>query len=231
MNAVVRDVMTPNVITVKEDTPFEAIAAALRQHRVSAFPVVDEASRVIGVVSESDLLAKLALGIGDDAVVPGMITGILRREQLQKAHAVTAAELMTSPAYTVWPEDTVEQAARIMYLRNVKRLPVVDVGGRLEGIVSRADVLAVYSRADADIAEEIRTGILAGEAPANPGTLDVSVTAGVATIVGRPQTREQGHAIIGRARPVQGVVAVRDRLDYPVPGPGAVSVVGDLDAD
>jgi CBS domain-containing protein len=219
MNAVVRDVMTPNVITVKEDAPFEAIAAALRQHRVSAFPVVDEASRVIGVVSESDLLAKLALGIGDDAVVPGMITGILRREQLQKAHAVTAAELMTSPAYTVWPEDTVEQAARIMYLRNVKRLPVVDAGGRLEGIVSRADVLAVYSRADADIAEEIRTGILASEAPANPGTLDVSVTGGVATIVGRPQSREQGHAIIGRARPVQGVVAVRDRLDYPVSGP------------
>jgi CBS domain-containing protein len=219
MNAVVRDVMTPNVITVKEDTPFEAIAAALRQHRVSAFPVVDEVSRVIGVVSESDLLAKLALGIGDDAVVPGMITGILRQEQLQKAHAVTAAELMTSPAYTVWPEDTVEQAARIMYLRNVKRLPVVDAGGRLEGIVSRADVLAVYSRADADIAEEIRTGLLSTETPAGPGTLDVSVKAGVATIVGRPQTREQGHAIIGRARPVQGVVAVRDRLDYPVPGP------------
>ena len=110
-------------------------------------------------------------------------------------------------------------AARIMYLRNVKRLPVVDADGRLAGIVSRADVLAVYSRTDADIAEEIRTGILSTETPANPGTLDVSVKAGVATIVGRPQTREQGHAIIGRARHVQGVVAVRDRLDYPVPGP------------
>jgi CBS-domain-containing membrane protein len=219
MNAAVKDVMTPNVITIKKDTPFEAIAAGLRQHRVSAFPVLDEASQVIGVVSESDLLAKLALGNGDDGVVPGMITGILRRQQLQKAQAVTAAELMTSPAYSVLPEDTVEQAARIMYLRNVKRLPVVDTGGRLAGIVSRADLLVVYSRADADIAEEIRTGILASEAPANPGILDVSVTAGVATIVGRPQTREQGQATIGRARHVQGVVAVRDRLDYPVPGP------------
>ena len=78
MNAVVKDVMTPNVITVKEDTPFEVIAAALRTHRVSAFPVLDEAEHVIGVVSESDLLAKLALGIQDDAVVPGMIAGILR---------------------------------------------------------------------------------------------------------------------------------------------------------
>ena len=232
MNAVVRDVMTPTVITVEKDTPFEVIAAALRQHRVSAFPVLNEDSRVIGVVSESDLLAKLALGLQDDAVVPGMITGILRRQQLQKARAVTATELMTSPAYTVLPEDTVETAARIMYLRNVKRLPVVDAeGGRLAGIVSRADVLAVYSRTDADIAEEIRTGIVACEAPANPGTLDVSVTAGVATIVGRPQTREQGHAIIGRARHVQGVVAVRDRLDYPVPGPERFDILASFPID
>jgi CBS-domain-containing membrane protein len=231
MYAVVKDVMTPNVITVRQDTPFEVIAAALRTHRVSAFPVVDEASRVIGVVSESDLLAKLALGLQDDAVVPGMITGILRREQLHKARAVTAAELMTSPAYTVLPEDTIETAARIMYLRNVKRLPVVDSGGCLAGIVSRADVLAVYSRTDSDIAEEIRTGILSTETPADPGTLDVSVKAGVATVVGRAQTREQAHAIISRARHVQGVVAVRDRLDCPVPGPARFGVLASFPPD
>ena len=230
MNAIVRDVMTPDVITVGEDTSFEVIAAALREHRDSAFPVLDQASQVIGVVSESDLLAKLALGNGDDEM-PGMITGILRRQQLKKAHAVTVAELMTSPAYTVRPEDTVEQAARIMFMRNVKRLPVVDADGRLAGIVSRADVLAVYSRTDADIAEEIRTGILSTETPANPGTLDVSVQAGVATIVGRPQTREQGHAIIGRARHVQGVVAVRDRLDYSFPGPGPFDVLASSTVD
>jgi CBS-domain-containing membrane protein len=230
MNAIVRDVMTPDVITVSKGTAFEVIAAALREHRVSAFPVLDETSQVIGVVSESDLLAKLALGLGDDGM-PGMITGILRRQQQKKAHAVTATELMTSPAYTVRPDDTVEQAARIMYRRNVKRLPVVDKDGRLAGIVSRADVLAVYSRTDADIAEEIRTGILSTETPADPGTFDVSVTAGVATIVGRPQTREQGHAIIGRARHVQGVVAVRDRVDYPPSGPGTFDVLASSTVD
>jgi CBS domain-containing protein len=230
MNAVVRDVMTSDVITVAKDTSFEVIAAALREHRVSAFPVLDEASQVIGVVSESDLLAKLALGLGVDGM-PGMITGILRHQQLQKAHAVTATELMTSPAYTVRPEDAVEQAARIMYLRNVKRLPVIDGDGRLAGIVSRTDVLAVYSRTDADIAEEIRIGILSTETPADPGTLDVSVTAGVATIVGRPQTREQGHAIIGRARHVQGVVAVRDRLDCSPPGPNPFDVLAGSPVD
>ena len=230
MNAIVRDVMTPDVITVGEDTSFEVIAAALRTYRVSAFPVLDHASRVIGVVSESDLLAKLALGNGDEGM-PGMITGIMRHQQLKKARAVTAAELMTSPAYDVRPEDTLEQAARIMYLRNVKRLPVVDEAGRLAGIVSRTDVLAVYSRTDADIAEEINTGILSTETPADPGTLDVSVTAGVATIVGRPQTCAQGHAIIGRARHVQGVVAVRDRLDYPSPGPDPFDILASSTVD
>jgi CBS-domain-containing membrane protein len=228
MNAVVKDVMTSNVVTVKEETSFEAIAAALRQHRVSAFPVVDGAFQVIGVVSESDLLTKLALGMQDDAVVPGMITGILRRQQLHKANAATAAELMTSPAFTVLADDTVEMAARIMYLRNVKRLPVVDADGRLAGIVSRADVLGVYGRTDPDIAEEIRAGIMASE---TRGTLDVSVTAGQATIVGRPRTREQGHAVISEARHVQGVVAVRDRLEYPVAVPDPCYVLASVPMD
>ena len=92
-------------------------------------------------------------------------------------------------------------------------------------------MLAVYRRADADIAEEIRTGILSTETPADPGILDVSVKAGVATIVGRPRTREQGRAIIGRARHLQGVVAVRDRLDYPVPGPARFDVLASFPMD
>jgi CBS-domain-containing membrane protein len=223
VNATVKDVMTTDVISVTKDTPFGVIAAALRRHRVSAVPVLDESSQLIGVVSESDLLAKLALGI-DDEGVPGMITGILRRKWLEKARAITAADLMTSPAATVFPEDTAEQAARLMYARNVKRLPVIDSGGRLAGIVSRTDVLAVYSRTDAEIAEEIRSGILADEPPAEPGILDVAVKDGVVTIVGRPQTPAQGHGIIRQARHVEGVVGVRDRLDYPLPGSAAFDV-------
>lgn len=70
-----------------------------------------------------------------------------------------------------------------------------------------------------------RTAILSTEVPANPGILDVSVIAGVATVVGRPQTCDQARAIISRARHVQGVVAVRDRLDYPLPGPDPFDVL------
>lgn len=96
MNAQVRDVMTTAVVWVEQDTPFAEIAAALREYRVSAFPVLNEAGQVIGVVSESDLLAKQALD-GGEGRMPGMITGILRQQQMAKARAVRACDLMTSP--------------------------------------------------------------------------------------------------------------------------------------
>lgn len=229
MNALVKDVMTASVITVDSGATFEEIAAALRAHRISAVPVVDEESRVIGVVSESDLLAKLAFGIDEDRS-PGM-AGIRHWHQLEKARAVTAAELMTSPPMTVSPGDTVEQAARIMYKRNVKRLPVTDSDGRLAGIVSRADVLAVYSRADADIAEEIRSGVLAGEPHEEHRPFDLSVRSGVVTLYGKPLTPEQGERMVRQARHVQGVVAVRDRLDYPFPRPGAFDALASFPVD
>lgn len=230
MNAIVKDVMTTQVIWVKQDTQFAAIAAALRKYRVSAFPVLNDAGQVVGVVSESDLLAKQALGGGGGSQVPGMITGILRRNQLAKAGAVVAADLMTSPPVTVSPDDTVEHAARLMYVRRVKRLPVVDADGHLAGIVSRADVLAVYSRPDADIGEEVRSGIVAEFAP-DPGTFDVSVTDGVVTLTGRPRTYEAGREIAELARHVEGVVAVRDRQDYPPPRPEDFDVLASFPID
>jgi CBS domain-containing protein len=226
----VKDAMTAKVISVERGTPFTAIAAALREYRVSAFPVLDEAGQVIGVVSESDLLAKLALGGGEDGM-PGMIAGILHQHQVAKARAVTAGDLMTSPAATISPDDTLEQAARLMYVRKVKRLPVVDAAGHLAGIVSRADVLAFYDRPGVAIGEEIRNDIAVCESPADAARFDVSVTDGVVTLTGRPRTCTQGHDIIRRARHVQGVVAVRDRLDYPPPGPDALDVIARFPID
>ena len=230
MKTFVKDAMTANVIWVEQDTPFTAIAAALREYRVSAFPVLDDRGRVVGVVSESDLLAKLALGGGEDGT-PGLITGILHQHQTEKARAVTAGDLMTSPAETVSPSDTLEHAARLMYLRKVKRLPVTDTDSRLAGIISRADVLAFYDRPDAEIGEEIRTDTAVCESPADTGKIDVTVTDGVVTLTGRPRTCTQGHDIVRRVRHVQGVVAVRDRLDYPPPGPGPYDVLARFSTD
>jgi CBS domain-containing protein len=224
MNALVKDVMTTQVISVERAAPFAALAASLRQHRVSAFPVLNPAGEVVGVVSESDLLAKLALGDEEDGMA-GRITGILHQHAMEKARAVTAGDLMSSPAATVSPDDTVEHAAKLMYTRRVKRLPVVDAAGHLAGIVSRADVLSVYGRPDVEIGEEIRNDIAACEPAEDAGRFDVAVTDGVATLTGRPRTGEQGHEIVRRARHVQGVVAVRDRFEYPPPGPDPFDVV------
>jgi CBS domain-containing protein len=129
MSMTVRDVMSTQVVCVKEDAAFAAMAAVPRQHRVSAFPVLDEKGRVIGVVSEADMLAKEALGGGEDGM-PGMITGVLRHKEQTKARGVTAGEIMSAPPITVLPEATVEQAARLMYLHRVKRLPVTDADHR-----------------------------------------------------------------------------------------------------
>ena len=92
-------------------------------------------------------------------------------------------------------------------------------------------MLAAYDRPDVEIGEEIRNDIAVCESIADAGRLDVTVTAGVVTLTGRPRTCTQGHDIVRRARHVQGVVAVRDRLDYPPPGPGAFDVLAGFSID
>ena len=216
MKSTVKEVMSTRVIWVKKDATFREMAAALREHRLSAFPVLDDAGKVIGVVSEADLLTKEALNTEPDGM-PGMITGILRRKEQEKARGITAGDLMTSPAVTVRPDDTVEHAARLMYTRKVKRLPVVDSAGHLVGIISRADVLAIFDRSDSQIRKEITSEVLLGELLIDPKAFRVTVKDGVVTLEGAPGTTTAGHEIVRRVRHVQGVVAVRDRLSYPTP--------------
>jgi len=184
----------------------------LRRYRVSALPVVDDAGRVLGVVSEADLLTKEAL---DDE--PGVLAGILHRRDQARARGVTAGDLMTTAVVAVRPDDTVEHAAKLMYDRRVKRLPVTDENGRLVGIISRADVLSVFDRTDHDIYQEITNEVILGGFLANPSAFQVTVKDGIVTLAGRPETNETGHDIVRLVRHVQGVVAVRDRLSYPPP--------------
>jgi CBS-domain-containing membrane protein len=209
----VKDVMTTRVIWVKKAASFRELAAALREHKISAFPVLDAAGKVIGVVSEADLLTKEAL-YGEEGM-PGVIDGILHHRDQEKARGITAGELMTAPPVTAQPDDSVETAARLMYTRKVKRLPVVDANDHLVGIVSRSDVLAVFDRTDAEIRKEVLTDLLAKEFAVNPDDFTVTVKDGVVTLKGGPETGEVGREIVGRVRHVQGVVAVRDRLSYP----------------
>ena len=212
MSKTVQEIMTTRVIWVKKDATFREMAVALRENRVSAFPVVDDDHKVIGVVSEADLLTKEAL---DDE--PSVLAGILHRRDQVKARGVTAGDLMTAAVVAVRPQDTVEHAAKLMYDRRVKRLPVTDADGHLVGIVSRADVLSIFDRTDDQIRNEITEEVLLRGFLVDPLAFTVTVKDGIVTLSGHPETSETGHEIVRQIRHLQGVVAVRDRLDYPPP--------------
>jgi CBS domain-containing protein len=226
MKTAVRDVMTTRVIWVKKDATFREMAVALHENRVSAFPVVDDDGRVVGVVSEADLLTKEALD-GET----GVIVGVLHRRDQAKARGVTAGDLMTTAVVAVRPEDTVEHAAKLMYDRRVKRLPVTDAAGHLVGIISRADVLSVFGRSDEDIRKEIADEVIVGEFLAHPETIAVTVHDGVVTLLGVPETNAIGHRIVQVVRHVEGVVAVRDRFSYPGTDDDRFDVLSEFSVD
>ena len=210
----VQDVMTASVVAVREDADFKEMVTAMRSRHISAFPVLDAADRVIGVVSEADLLAKEA--------TPGPPLGLVRLawmlKERSKATGVTAAEVMTKPAVTVRENVPVAEAARLMQSRRVKQLPVVDDDGRLRGIVSRADVLSVFERPDAEIRDEVVKGIVVAEFGLDPELLAVTVRSGIVTVTGSVDTRAEALGLLGAVRHAEGVVGVRDRLSYPSAG-------------
>jgi CBS domain-containing protein len=115
---------------------------------------------------------------------------------------------------TIGPDAPAQEAARLMYDRRVKRLPVVNGTGHLIGIVSRVDVLAVFSRPDREIRTEITGDLLLERFLVDPAALEVAVRDGIVTIAGEPETDEVGREIVAAIRHVEGVVAVRDRLRY-----------------
>lgn len=194
MRAYVRDIMTTGVVMVRPDTSFRELAVKFREHRVSGFPVTADDGTVVGVVSESDLLA-LAAG--------------------HAAGRATASDLMTHPAVTIGPDDLVRTAARLMQSRRVQRLPVVDRDGRLEGIVSRSDVLSVFRRDDDEIRREITQDVIADGYFTDPARLTVTVHNGIVTLEGKPGSAVLGAGIAGRVEHLEGVIAVRDRFVYP----------------
>jgi CBS-domain-containing membrane protein len=211
MAATVGEVMTTSVIALRADADYKEIVTVLRRYRVSACPVIDDGDRVIGLVSEADLLCKLT----DPEFPAGLERLNWRLRQQNKANALAAEQLMTSPAIVVHPWALVSEAAREMEQRQIKRLPVVDQQTRLVGIVTRSDVLSVYERPDADIRDEVTKVILDEEFGLDPDVFDTGVTSGVVTIAGPVDRFEAALRLLARIRHAEGVVGVRDRLNYP----------------
>ena len=214
MHSLVKDLMTTQVVTVGPATPFKEIVARLAEHRVSAAPVVDEAGRVLGVVSEADLLLKEEFP-DPDQDIPLFWTK-RRRLEREKAAGSTARDLMTVALVAISPDATVAEAARRMHRAQIKRLPVIGEGGRLVGIISRGDLLKVFDRPDHAIQREILDDVIVGEFMMAPSRFFIHVDDGEVVLQGQVERRSLIPHLVRAIHDVEGVVRVENRLAYDI---------------
>jgi CBS domain-containing protein len=208
----VSDVMTRDVWTVSPDSTLKEVAQMLARLGVSGLPVVD-GGRVVGVVSEADVLAKER---GSSPRRSGLF-GLLLDEDSDvtaKLEARTAGEAMTSPAVTIAPDRLLAEAAARMLDEEVNRLPVVDEEGTLVGIVTRADLVRAFVRSDDEIAHEVEHEVILRTLWIAPERVKVEVTDGEVRITGRVETKAEAEIVPEFVRRVAGVVAVSSNLTW-----------------
>ncbi|MFE3657513.1 CBS domain-containing protein [Streptomyces sp. NPDC059165] len=222
----VGNLMSGDVVSVVPATPFKDVAKQLAEHDISGVPVVDEEDRVVGVISETDLLVHQVSAGGsgrtgarpDRRVLPVGGSG----------DAPTAQQLMSVPAVTVHADDTVAEAARTMLRQGVERLPVVDEEGRLVGIVTRRDLLTVFLRPDREIRRRVIEEVLVDTLGLAPDAVDVHVLDGAVTLTGVLQEQKEILVLRRLVEQMDGVVSVTDRLtartaDAPITASGPAS--------
>jgi CBS-domain-containing membrane protein len=140
----VRDIMTKDVVKVKWDTNLQEAARRLSGLRISGMPVVDDANRVIGVISEADILS--LAGVKRGHTFKDILRHVLGEPLPGRKKGNTVGDVMSSPAITTGPDTDIREVAAILDDRRIKRLPVVDTEGKLAGIVSREDIVRMMGK-------------------------------------------------------------------------------------
>ncbi|GGJ48297.1 CBS domain-containing protein [Streptomyces brasiliensis] len=212
MFRIIGEVMTREVVQARPETPFKDVARLLDRHRISGLPVVDRDDKVVGVVSETDLIRHQAASSASRRAteLPRPATGRPARHAAD-GKAATAGDLMSTPAVTVHPEQRVADAARVMERHGVERLPVVDEEDRLIGIATRRDLLRVFLRTDEEIHQEVADVLSRGTGLA-ADTVTVSVRDGVVTLEGCLEHRSGIPEAIHLTYRIDGVVGVVNSL-------------------
>ena len=213
----IRDVMTRHVLTVRPETPLKQVARILIDGGVSGVPVVDDANRVVGVVSEADFLVKEQ---GASSVRHRRLARLLgeseeTREQLAKVDARTAGEAMTQPARTIDASRSIQEAANLMTRHRVNRLPVVD-RGVLAGIVTRADLVRAYLRTDEELQQIIRDDVLHRILWLDPAAFEIDVRDGEVALRGHVDRRSTARIVEEAVTMVPGVVSVTTELHWSI---------------
>jgi CBS domain-containing protein len=199
----VGDLMTDEVVSVVSTDSFKDVAKLLAQHNISGLPVLDSEDRVLGVISESDLLVRQT---GSEPAAGASPDGAGRTA------TTTAGAVMSSPAVTVLADETVRGAARLMTRCGVERLPVVDAEGRLIGIVTRRDLLGLFLRPDAEIRLRVLEDVLVDTMGLRADVVAVHVVDGVVSLEGELERRSEIPVLIRLTEQLDGVVAVMSHL-------------------
>ncbi|MFF2363130.1 CBS domain-containing protein [Streptomyces sp. NPDC058122] len=231
MTLIVGQVMTSEVVEAHPRMSFKDVARLLDRYGISGLPVVDDDDKVVGVISETDLLRLQAVrsGGGPDRrrLPPSPRRALPWRHRPGRAarrvtagvggvRATTVEQLMSTPAITVHPEQRVADAARVMERHRVERLPVVDEEDRLIGIATRRDLLRVFLRTDEEIRREVADDVLGRALSLPPHAVSVSVGDGVVTLEGRLEHRSEIPEAIRLTWRVDGVVGVMNGLVFRV---------------
>jgi len=206
----VLDIMTIDVITTTPSAYLKEAARTMVGAGVSGLPVVDESGTLVGIITEADFLEREA-----DRSQRRLLSAMIE-ERGPIVDAETVGEVMTRDPVVIFPEASVTEAARVMAHHHVKRLPVVDANGALVGIISRADVVAVFTRPDDVIEDEIREDIVKRVLLLEADSLDVDVTNGVVTISGNAPTATDARLLEALVRRIDGVVRLESRVAYDV---------------
>jgi CBS domain-containing protein len=205
------DVMSTDVVSVTPETPLRRVAELLVERRISGLPVCDASGRVVGVVSEHDLLFKESGRLPRPDHFFWWLFDDRDYAELAKPDASVAGEAMTEPPVTIAPHRLVAQAARLMVEHRINRLPVVD-GEKLVGIVTRADLVRMFARPDEEIAREIREDVLRRGLWV-VDDVAVEVDDGVVEIRGHTDEDVDPALVERLVARVPGVVSVRCALD------------------
>ena len=210
----IRELMSENPIAVGPETPLRDVAIILTENGFSGLPVIGERLEVLGVVSEADILVKEQGPVNRRGGVLGWLLAGDAGPDAVKLAARTAGEAMTSPAITIGPEAHVSYAARLMTENGIKRLPVVDSHGTLIGLVTRADLVRAFARADDEIEREIREEVILRILWIEAPSVVVRVERGEVRLSGRLERRSDAELLEQFVARVPGVVSVHSTLGW-----------------
>jgi CBS domain-containing protein len=210
----VRDVMTSEVVSVVPAMRLKDLARLLLDRRISGAPVVDEAGDIVGVISETDLLAKeVGRPLSRRTPLDWIFGERPNPSEQRRREATTVEQAMSAPAMTVEADRPLREAAAIMVDRAVNRLPVIEKG-RLVGIITRADLVRAYVRRDEDVLRTVRDDVVRRTMWLDPDDLRVTVRDGVVRIAGTVDRRSTATILEKLIGLVEGVDGVANYLTW-----------------